>query len=151
MLWNWQIIFVYLFSGTLYIKWEFKNVIFLMKPHIFTFWFIVIVTTLLRQDILYPLQTSAKRTKPGPSFQLNKWPFACCTILLLSVKLPKGPFRLPISITEIGHWSDFNPLKLVTCLISADREFSIEIRSVADLKFENLEIVNKTTNHVVFI
>jgi hypothetical protein len=59
-----------------------------MKPHIFTFWFIVIVTTLLRQDIFYPLQTSAKRTKPGPSFQLNKWPFACCTILVFSVKLP---------------------------------------------------------------
>jgi hypothetical protein len=31
----------------------------------------------------------------------------------------------------------------VTCPISADREFSIEIGSVADLKFKNLEIVNK--------
>jgi hypothetical protein len=67
-------------------------------------------------------------------------------------KLPiKGPFRLPISITEIGHRSDFNPLKSVTCPISADRELSIEIGSVADLKFKNLEIVNKTTNHVDFI
>jgi hypothetical protein len=36
----------------------------------------------------------------------------------------------------------------VTCPISADREFSIEMRSVADLKIKNLEIVNKTTNHV---
>jgi len=36
----------------------------------------------------------------------------------------------------------------VTCPISADREFSIEIRSVANLKIKNLEIVNKTTNHV---
>jgi hypothetical protein len=35
----------------------------------------------------------------------------------------------------------------VTCLFSADREFSIEIRLVADLKIKNLEIVNKTTNH----
>jgi len=33
----------------------------------------------------------------------------------------------------------------VTCPISADREFSIEIGSVADLKIKNLEIVNKTT------
>jgi hypothetical protein len=39
----------------------------------------------------------------------------------------------------------------VTCPISADREFSIEIGSVADLKIKNLEIVNKTTNHVDFI
>jgi hypothetical protein len=39
----------------------------------------------------------------------------------------------------------------VTCPISVDREFSIEIGSVADLKIENLEIVNKTTNHVDFI
>jgi hypothetical protein len=36
----------------------------------------------------------------------------------------------------------------VTCPISSDREFSIEIGSVADLKIKNLEIVNKTTNHV---
>jgi hypothetical protein len=36
----------------------------------------------------------------------------------------------------------------VTCPISADREFSIEIGSVADLKIKNLEIVNKTTNRV---
>jgi hypothetical protein len=60
----------------------------------------------------------------------------------------KGPFRLPISISEIGQRSDFNPLKSVTCLISADREFSIKIGSVADLKIKNLEIVNKITNHV---
>jgi hypothetical protein len=39
----------------------------------------------------------------------------------------------------------------VTCPISADREFSIEIGPVADLKFKNLEIVNKTTNDVDFI
>jgi len=39
----------------------------------------------------------------------------------------------------------------VTCPISAYREFSIEIGSVADLKIKNLEIVNKTTNHVDFI
>jgi hypothetical protein len=39
----------------------------------------------------------------------------------------------------------------VTCPISADREFSIEIGLVANLKFKNLEIVNKTTNHVDFI
>jgi hypothetical protein len=36
----------------------------------------------------------------------------------------------------------------VTCRISADREFSIEIGSVADLKIKNLEIVSKATNHV---
>jgi hypothetical protein len=36
----------------------------------------------------------------------------------------------------------------VTCPISEDREFSIEIGSVADLKIKNLEIVNKTTNRV---
>jgi hypothetical protein len=39
----------------------------------------------------------------------------------------------------------------VTCLISADREFSNEIGSVTDLKIKNLEIVNKTTNHMDFI
>ncbi len=33
-------------------------------------------------------QTSTNRTKPGPSFQLSKWAFACCTILVLSVQLP---------------------------------------------------------------
>jgi hypothetical protein len=33
------------------------------------------------------LQTSANRTKPGPSFQLYKWTFASCTILVFSVKL----------------------------------------------------------------
>jgi hypothetical protein len=36
----------------------------------------------------------------------------------------------------------------VTCPISADREFSIEIGLVANLKIKNLENVNKTTNHV---
>jgi hypothetical protein len=36
----------------------------------------------------------------------------------------------------------------VTYPISADREFSIKIGSVADLKIKNLEIVNKITNHV---
>jgi hypothetical protein len=39
----------------------------------------------------------------------------------------------------------------VTCTISADREFSIEIGSAADLKIKNLEIVNKNTNHIDFI
>jgi hypothetical protein len=39
----------------------------------------------------------------------------------------------------------------VTCPISADREFSIEIGLVADLKIKNLEIVNKTTNHVAIV
>jgi hypothetical protein len=38
----------------------------------------------------------------------------------------------------------------VTCPISADRDFSIEIRPVADLKIKNLEIVNKNANHVDF-
>ncbi len=32
-------------------------------------------------------ETSANLTKPGPSFQLQRWSFACCTILVLSVKL----------------------------------------------------------------
>jgi hypothetical protein len=36
----------------------------------------------------------------------------------------------------------------VTCQISADNEFYIEIGSVANLKIKNLEIVNKTTNHM---
>jgi hypothetical protein len=39
----------------------------------------------------------------------------------------------------------------VTCPISADREFSNEIGSVANLKIKNLEIVNKTTNQIDFI
>jgi hypothetical protein len=34
-------------------------------------------------------QTSADRTKPGPSFQLKKWPFACCTFMVLLKKLSK--------------------------------------------------------------
>jgi hypothetical protein len=62
--------------------------------------------------------------------------------------LNEGPFGLPISITKISHRSNFNHLKSVTCLISADREFSIKTGLVADLKNKNLEIVNKTTNHV---
>jgi hypothetical protein len=37
---------------------------------------------------------------------------------------------------------------LVTFPISSDREFSIEIRSVADLNVKNLETVNKTAKHV---
>ncbi len=36
---------------------------------------------------IYHGQTSANRTKRGPSFHFQKWPFACCTILVLSVKL----------------------------------------------------------------
>jgi len=32
-------------------------------------------------------QASANWTKPGPSFQLLKWPFERCTILVLSIKL----------------------------------------------------------------
>jgi hypothetical protein len=44
---------------------------------------------------------------------------------------------------NFGHQSDSKPLKSATCLISADREFSIEIGSVADLKIKSLEIVNK--------
>jgi hypothetical protein len=54
-------------------------------------------------------------------------------------------------MTEISHQSNFNPLKLMTCPISADREFPIEIGSVANLKIRNLEIVNKTTNLMDFI
>jgi hypothetical protein len=54
-------------------------------------------------------------------------------------------------MTEIGHRSNFNPLKLVTCPISADREFFIEIGSVADLKIKNFEIVNKAANHIDLI
>jgi hypothetical protein len=42
-------------------------------------------------------------------------------------------------------------MKSLTCLISADREISIEIGLVANLKIKNLEIVNKTTNHMDFI
>jgi hypothetical protein len=49
--------------------------------------------------------------------------------------ISKGPVRLPISITEVGQQSDFNPLKSVTCPISADKEFSIEIGSGG--QFEN--------------
>jgi hypothetical protein len=52
---------------------------------------------------------------------------------------------------KIGHQSDFDPLKSVTCPTAADREFSIEFGSVADFKIKNLEIVNKTTNHIEFI
>ena len=63
----------------------------------------------------------------------------------------KGPVRLLISITEISHRSDFNPLKSVTYPISANREFYIEIGSVANLKIKNLQFVNKATNHVDFI
>jgi hypothetical protein len=54
-------------------------------------------------------------------------------------------------MTKIGHRSNFNPLKLVTCPISADREFSIEIGSVAALKIKKLKIVNKGTNQIDFI
>jgi hypothetical protein len=55
---------------------------------------------------------------------------------MLQFIILKGPVGHPISITKISHRSDFNPLKLVTCPISADREFSIEIGSVADLKIK---------------
>jgi hypothetical protein len=39
----------------------------------------------------------------------------------------------------------------VTCQISADREFSIEIGSVANLKIRNLENVNTNTNYLDII
>jgi hypothetical protein len=54
-------------------------------------------------------------------------------------------------MTDFGHRSDFKLLKSAACLISADREFSIEMGSVADLKIRNLEIVNIDTNHIDFI
>ncbi len=54
-------------------------------------------------------------------------------------------------VAQSGHpGSDFKPLKLVTHLISADREFSIEIGLVGDLKIQNLEIVNINTNNIYF-
>jgi hypothetical protein len=34
-------------------------------------------------------QTSPNRTKPGPSFQLKNWPFACCAVMVLSTKTCK--------------------------------------------------------------
>jgi len=54
-------------------------------------------------------------------------------------------------MTDFCHQSNFKPLKLVTYLISADREVSIEIRLVANLKIRNLEIVNINTKHIYFI
>jgi hypothetical protein len=39
----------------------------------------------------------------------------------------------------------------VICLISADREFSIEIGSVADLKIRNLDIVNPNPFGIILI
>ncbi len=54
-------------------------------------------------------------------------------------------------MTDFGHRSDFKLLKSATCLISADREFSIEIGLVADLEIRNLEIVNINTNNIDFI
>jgi hypothetical protein len=47
-----------------------------------------------------------------------------------------------------GHKKFYN---IGPCLISADREFFIEIRSVANLTIKNLEIENKNTNHMDFI
>ncbi len=54
----------------------------------------------------------------------------------------KGLFRYSILMTNFSHQSNFKALKFVTCQISADRYFSIEIRSVANLRIKILEIVN---------
>jgi hypothetical protein len=54
-------------------------------------------------------------------------------------------------MTYFRRRSNFKPLKLGTYPISADREFPIEIGSVADLKIKYLEIVNIKTNHIDFI
>ncbi len=54
-------------------------------------------------------------------------------------------------MSNFNHRSDFKPLKLAICLISADRKFSFEIGSVADLKIKNFEIVNTIPNHIDFI
>jgi hypothetical protein len=54
-------------------------------------------------------------------------------------------------MTDFSHQSDFKHLKSASCAISADREFSIEIGSVAGLKIKNLKIVSKNTNHIDFI
>jgi hypothetical protein len=54
-------------------------------------------------------------------------------------------------MTNFGCRSDFKPLKSVNSQISADREFSIEIGSVANWKIKNLQIVNTNTNYIDFI
>jgi hypothetical protein len=47
-------------------------------------------------------------------------------------------------MTNCGHQSNLKPLKLVTRQILVDREFSIEIRSVVNLKInlKNFEFIN---------
>jgi hypothetical protein len=54
-------------------------------------------------------------------------------------------FQWPILAT------DPKPLKSATCPILAVREFSIQIRSAANMQIKNLEIVNINTNHINFI
>jgi hypothetical protein len=55
-------------------------------------------------------------------------------------------------MTNFGQRSDFKPLKLANCPISAERVFSIKIGSVADLKInKNLEIVDINKQHIDFI
>jgi hypothetical protein len=39
-------------------------------------------------------------------------------------------------MADCGHQSDFKPLTAMACLISADRDFSIKIGSVANLKIK---------------
>jgi hypothetical protein len=53
-------------------------------------------------------------------------------------------------MTDFSHRSNFKPLQWVTCLISVDCEFSIEIGSVAELKTKNFDIVNRNTTHIDF-
>jgi hypothetical protein len=51
----------------------------------------------------------------------------------------------------VGDRAPFQASEIDAFSISADIKFSIEIRSVADLKIKNFEIVNISTNHIDFI
>ncbi len=54
-------------------------------------------------------------------------------------------------MTNIGSQFDFKPLNLVTCPISAERQFSFEIGTVGNLKKENFRIVNININQIAFV
>ncbi len=87
---------------------------------------VLVQTKLFNSDVIFKTQhgqSSANKTKPGPSFQLLKWSFVCCTILVLSIKLtnlklktqPKqllGSLPLVIALPRLNHQSIVKTVKL---------------------------------------
>ncbi len=93
-------------------------------------WFVVLFTTskfLIFKSATDPisignsLSAEIGQVTDFRGLKLDQWPILVMEIgslnqplgpiIILRCHLRKVWFRLPISMTKIGHWSDFNPLK----------------------------------------